>query len=427
MGAWIHISAAACLAVAIVAPATASPVSRMDAIDLVLETSPRLAEADAQVQAARAGVLRTRSDFLPTVTFNASGGVSDRRAQTEDGTIFSEQSSPTTANIEINQTLYASGQRSIGSGLSRLALERARLNLQRVERDIILETRLAYEAAYFAVILLEIETSAREAIAAQLEGAFARERAGAATQTDIAQAEARLAEAEARIATARAQREVALAELEALTGIIILQVEQTSAARLPLPSNLQDAIDDTVSADPDLKALELAERETRLQMVLADRRYGPTVSLNASAQRVDDPSPLLDRDDEARAVVSLSVPIFNGGARSADRRAGLASHNQARFRRLDYQRRLVAQVRALWASLQSANSALSAQIRREAAARDALAGVEEGLEAGLSSTLDVLDAVRELQASQRARLSAQRAVIEAELNLAAITGYSLDG
>ena len=78
----------------------------------------------------------------------------------------------------------------------------------------------------------------------------------------------------------------------ALTGQPFMEVVNTRAPRVPLSGDLSDLIDDSLASDPDLRALDQSEREAHLRVILVDRRYGSTVSFSASAQRVDDPSPL---------------------------------------------------------------------------------------------------------------------------------------
>jgi len=411
------------LVATVTARADAQPVSRADAVEAALEFNPRLGQAEARVRGARLDLARTRSDFLPRVTVSASGGVSDRRARTEDGLTFDEQASPTTASLDLNHTLYASGQRTIGAQLAQLSVRQAQLEASQIRSDLIAETLLVYDQAVFAGRRLEVEIEAVAAIAEQLEGARARLARGAASRTDVAQAEARLAEAQARVSTAQADRAIALATLEALTGVPAMAVErERSAPASDLPERLDQAIGDAIEFNPTLRALQLAEREARLGAALAGRRYGPTLAFNARVQRVSDPSPVLDRDDEARAVINFSMPLYSGGARSAEIRAGLARRDEARLAALEFQTSLAADVRTQWALNSAAEAALAAQVRRVSAAREALQGVTQGQEAGLSSTLEVLDEVRGLQLARLARLEAERGVREARIRLKATTG-----
>ena len=401
-------------------------VTRQSLVDAALEAHPRLGQAQAQVDSARAQVRRTWSSYFPEINLAASAGVSDRRAQTEDGNVFGEQSNPTTASIELNQTLYASGQRSISSRLAQIALRRAEIQLDRVELELKVETLLAVEALQFAAEEYAINIETLSAITEQRAGAQARADSGAAARTDVAQAETRLAEARARLATSQANQQIAQAQLAALTGLDEITLVQDQELTLSFPPTLEAALTDALDVDLTLRDFELLERQARLESLLTDRRYGATVALIATAQRVNDPSPLLDQDDEARAVISLSLPLFSGGARAADRRAGLAQQDQVRFARLEYQQDLITQVRTQWALLRSAEAALVAQRTRQAAAREALVGVEEGVEAGLTSTLDTLDALRELQLAQSAQLNAQRQFVEAQIQFAALTGVFSD-
>ena len=184
---------------------------------------------------------------------------------------------------------------------------------------------------------------------------------------------------------------------------------------------MAEAIEEALAHSLDLEQSRLGERQAALATAAASRRNGATIDLSATAQRVDDPSPVLDRDDEARAVVSLTLPLYSGGETRAALRSALARRDQARLSTLRTRTELTAQVRQIWARLEASKTGLAAQERRVSAARDALRGVEQGREAGLTSQLDVLDALRELQLARLAQLEARHEQIRARVEMAVLT------
>ena len=73
-------------------------------------------------------------------------------------------------------------------------------------------------------------------------------------------------------------------------------------------------------------------------------------------------------------------------------------------------------------SVVAARAQISALETRAEAAAQALNGVERSREAGVASTVEVLDAVREVQNAELALADARRDQLLAELELMALTG-----
>jgi outer membrane protein len=122
-----------------------------------------------------------------------------------------------------------------------------------------------------------------------------------------------------------------------------------------------------------------------------------------------------------RATLSLSIPLYTGGARSAERAAALAEREAVRLAVMDLRRRIQAQIASQWAVLQASEHSERAQSRRVLAAEEALDGVLEGQAAGLTSILNILDAERELLAARLGLLDAELAFAQARIDLAAST------
>ena len=391
-------------------------------VEAALDANPRIGEARARVRAARARARGVRAQFRPQVTATLSGGISERSAELEDGGDFEETTSPTTAAVQLNHTVYAGGARALAARNARLNRTRAEIQLLAVEREIVSETMSGYNEWLSARRRIQVERDSAALIAEQIEAAAERLREGAGSRTDLSQARTRLAEVEARLASAIASEQVSRTRLSALTMMeTVTPVSEGALFSPAVPASLEEALEFAMLEDPDLLSAELAERQARLAAMTADRRYAPNLALTARAQTVTDPSPLLDRDDEVRATLSLTIPLYAGGARPAERAAALADRDAVRLAVMNLRVGVRARVAAQWAVLESARQSVRAQTSRVEFARVALDGVLEGRDAGLSSTLDILDAERELLAARVGSLDAQAALAQARIDLAAST------
>ena len=118
----------------------------------------------------------------------------------------------------------------------------------------------------------------------------------------------------------------------------------------------------------------------------------------------------------------LNVPFYQGGGVSARVRQAKETNNQLKKEVEDARLRVHADVIANWGILQSSGPAISSAEAAVAANKIALTGVREEEKVGQRTTLDVLDAQRELLNSQIGLVTALRDRVVAEYSLYAAVG-----
>lgn len=357
-----------------------------------LTSDPQIAGAEAGIRAAEAEVDLNRSARLPTLSLDARGGF--RR----DDTLYGPRDTRTLGfGLSAGVPLYTGGELGGRVRAARAALEGAT-----ARRDLTVNMRLADTAALYAGLYRDTRIEAARAdqvanVESLLTATRARQRGGAATQTDTYQAVARLAMAKGRLAEARATLIRSQEELRAVTGTERGASEDAEPPVLPagtvadLPAQL-----DTFPAMK-LAAAEVAVARAELRVARAER--APKVYLTSAVQTANDFAPRASLPAGFRTGlqwgVSLRLPLFQSGPAARVRQAEQQLVVRQEERRAT-ERQLVEDIRARFAQLRTMDAALPVLVRALEASRAALTGVKTELTVGARTSLDVLNAQEEV-------------------------------
>jgi outer membrane protein len=148
----------------------------------------------------------------------------------------------------------------------------------------------------------------------------------------------------------------------------------------------------------------------------------PVVTLEAQYEKRFGLGSTFESQEQTQVLGRVNVPLYQGGGVSARVRQAKETNNQLKKEVEDARLRVHADVIANWGILQSSGPAISSAQAAVAANKIALTGVREEEKVGQRTTLDVLDAQRELLNSQIGLVTALRDRIVAEYSLYAAVG-----
>jgi multidrug efflux system outer membrane protein len=380
-----------------------------------LNANQNLAAAAARVEQARAAAGIARSSYLPSVGLNPSVN----RARTSETT---DNRFPVTESTTYRAALDATWELDLFGRVRRLS-EGARAEATASAADFE-NVRLALTAevasSYFSLRALDSETAlVNDGVGLRrktLELINSRRTNGAATDFDVARAEAELAATEAD-AAALANRRAALQNaLAVLLGAdapsyqlsaVSDQLSTPPAIPAGLPSEL-------LERRPDIAAAESALAAANARIGVAKAAFFPAISLTGSfGYASGDIDRLTNSDSKLWSIgPSLYLPIFQGGRNKANLARSRAAYEEsvALFR----QRVLVAfrEVQDALTATQLLADQAAAQDRAVAAARRAGELAQTRYDAGFVNYFEVIDAQRTVLTAERAsaQLSAQRLV-----------------
>jgi outer membrane protein len=396
----------------------AAAVTLEEAIDAALSDNPAAVRADANRDAASAGVDAARGASLPTARFAGSVGTGWLDPKGYFG-LQAADVTPATAAIAVEQPLWAGG---------RLAALRVAASAGSTAAEAMLAATRAQISAevadtYAGLLVARREIALRRAQLAQMREiartADLRFRAGETAATEPAQARARLAEAEALLMGSEATEAGLAARFAALTGL-----EPDDLAPLPpppdVPAGTDAAVAQALSANPRLAAATASVRAAEADLRAARAERLPQLGAYAEASTVRDQFFPDYVADQWSVGVRARWTLFDAsrGGRIAAASAGARAADAAREESL---RMLKAETAAAYAAHIAARRMVTAAHQREAAAAEALRATRLEVKVGQKPQLALLDAERESVDAAVAALRAEAAVVASAWRLKALT------
>lgn len=415
--------------------AGASPVradTLAQAIARAYQSNPTLQSQRYELRALDDAYVRAHAGLRPSAELQITGDYADNRAgdATQALRLVGDplagrrlESNQGQARVVIEQPLYSGGQASGAIDLAALRIRAGREALRGAEGDLLLQVIAAYADVRRDLQSLAVRRANLAALERQLDITQARQEAGEVTRTDVAQAQAQLEAVRAQITLAQVQFQASRAGYAALVGEDPGELEPEPPLPL-LPDGLEDAFDLAEAANPDLTQAKLAEQQSRRQADLAKGAGRATVSARTSYGSTGELAPFHAQDQDVAWTASISItkPLYAGGAYQASYHEALNRNGADRLRIEAARRQVIQNVLSAWNQAAAARANIKVQLAQAAAAQVAFDGMSEEFRVGQRSTLDVLVAEQNLREAQLALLGSRRDAYVAEAALLRQTG-----
>lgn len=390
------------------------------------ETNPRLGGGRDNVRAVGEDVEIARALGRPNVSANATIGQDFNSFAGFEG-----DGRLARGTADVNVPLFRGGLITSSVNAARSQLNSAELDLVALENDVLTEATAAYEDVRRDSEVVELNRNNVRVLAEQLRASRDRFEVGDLTRTDVAQSEARLSQAESQLRVAEAQL---VASEQAYVRVI---GERPIALEPPpplgeLPGTSDQSVALAQAENPSLLAAKADAEAARYRIGIARSQRRPSVFATGSAGysnflgSLDSSVPagaVVDNDFSRQSVgVTLSVPIYTGGAVSARVRQAEAFRSQADQIIVATDRAVVESARNAYEALIAARSVIQSAQQQVRANEIALEGVRAENSVGLRTILDVLDAEQELLNARVELVRARRTEYVAGFSLLAAVG-----
>lgn len=399
---------------------SAQAANLVDIYTLAKQNDPIYAAARQAYQAGQERASQGLAGLLPTL--NLSANVRHNAVETSvspDADYNSRGFGLTlTQPIYRKQNLEAYQQ---GKLQALLAEQQFRL----AEQDLILRTARAYFDLLQAQDNLATAQAQKQAIAEQLAQARRSFEVGAATIVDTHEAQARFDLITAQEVVAQSDLEVKQRALEKLIGAAAPALDTLSATAViptPVPADMTawvaQAEADGLGVVAGQTAWEIAQRES------ARQRGGHHPTLDLEASYADIRNTLVGGTagvDSKNTVVGLefNLPLYQGGLVSSRVREAVANQEKARFE-LDHARRQAAlEARQAYLGVASGQARVAALGQALVSGQSQLDSTTLGLEVGVRTRVDVLNAQQQLYATRRDLAAARYQTLVSGLQLKA--------
>ncbi len=413
------------------APAAAQVRTLQDALAAAYANNPQIQAGRAQLRATDESVPQALAGWRPTVVVTGSIGYGDGtyRTFTEGQAGFPggfakirNNRDIGTATASLTQPIYRGGQTQASTHQATNQVYSQRAQLLATEQQVFVDTINAYVGVIQAEQLLQLNINNEQVLAKQLQATQDRFRVGEITRTDVAQAEAALA-------GARATRETAQGNVQTARATYVRTVGEYPQTDLVKPQPLRVPVRNEAEADqlaatnnPNVIAALFTEAAAKDAVDVAFSQLLPQVSMQAQASRDDNSTVARTRIIGAQALITASVPLYQGGAEYSRVRQARQSREQS-TRLVENARRTAIQAATQsWETLVAARATIDSTRSQIRANQVALEGTEREAIVGSRTTLDVLNAQQALLNSQVTLVQNLSSLITASYSVAFAIG-----
>jgi len=316
-------------------------------------------------------------------------------------------------DISLSQTLFdlsAWFDWKAGSERSK----QAEATLAAAQQNLIVRVSEAYFGVLRAQDNLRAAKAQERALARQLEQTRQRFNVGLIAITDVYEAEARHDLAGVTRIVEENNVAVALERLSVLTGQQHGQLQLLSdefTPEMPMPTDRSAWVDFALENNFELAAVRFAEEAARQNAKSRQMGHAPRVSAQVSYAESDTTGtvtppnafnlpPNSEGEDESFQI-RLDMPLYAGGAISANRRRAAEQFNAARENRINLTRNTITASRSLHMTVTSDVARVKARKQAIKSTQSALDATVAGYEVGTRNIVDVLNAQNAVFAAQR--------------------------
>lgn len=393
----------------------AAPMAKADSLSEALAStynnSGLLEQNRALLRAADESVAQAVATLLPVINWSVNATRTDSNST---GFFTGGLNHTAVARITGSLTLSDGGANRAAIEAQKEVVLATRQSLRAVEQNVLLRSVQSYMNLIRASEFVQLRQNNVRLITQEFRAAQDRFDVGEVTRTDVALAEARLSAARSLLAASQGDLTVAAEEFRASVGRAPNNPRNVAPA--PVSRTLADAVDFALRNHPSILEAQHNVAAAELNIQRAQAAVRPRVTLDGSVSRDREKTETLE------AGITLSGPIYQGGAIASQVRQAQANRDAARsglhLTRLSIEQ----QVANAFAQLQVARATSSASEQQIRAATVAFQGVREEATLGSRTTLDVLNAEQELLDARANRISAQSDVVIASYSVLSAMG-----
>jgi outer membrane protein, protease secretion system len=402
------------------------------AIDLIgsyrraFDKDPTWLMAKAQSEADKAALPMAIAQMLPNISAGGSSFKNDLTQVTHANGRYITQPGyySSNANITLRQPLFRP-YLLFNLQQANATVEAAEATLAQGEQDMAVRVSSAYFEALMAQDQLSFVTAQVDAYKGQVNQSTKAFEVGLGSRTDIDEARARYdlaiaqqLEADQNTRTTRHQLEALINEpVTALAPLIPenLLLEQ------PQPNVLEEWIEVAESSNSNLKSLKARVEAAGREIAKSRSGHMPTVDFVLQRTLGDSDNPYSGNTNMGysnnQVGLQVSLPIFSGGYTSALTYQAIAEQERERMR-LDAARREVEiKVRKEFQSVSEGILKVRAYEQAEKSSEQLVLSSKKGIQAGIRSSIDLLNAQQQLMNARRDLAQARYAYILSKIRL----------
>jgi len=402
----------------------------------IIDIYQKAVEKDAAIAAERAAAIAGQeketqglSQLMPSLNASANASYAYSKTTYDDapGQDSSNKSDSSSINLQLIQPLFRSANFTAYSQ-SKIAGDISDVKLSIAEQNLILRVATAYFDILSANESLAVAKSQTRAFNENLERAKLTFKVGTATKTDKLEAQARYDLARASELSALNQLAIARQSLASIIGETpqALQSLRKNAVLLKVdPQDMQHWVDSAISNNLSLKSSHLGVKTSQLEIKRLKNDRFPVVDFVANAGLGRQYSNFVNSDStntNASIGLQLSMPLYTGGLMTSRIREAEALRTQQKFNHTDTQRQIILQTQQAYLTALNGFQQVDALKQASISSNSALQATRKGMEVGVRTNLDLLNAQQQFFETERDYTVAKYNYLLTVLSLKAAAG-----
>ena len=397
-----------------------------DAVRLVIDTNPEVAQASASRQVVDHELRQARGLYLPQLDLDGFIGPQwtdspSTRARGDD----LNQLYPNQLSIVLQQLVFDGFGTDNEVERQASRVDAAAFRVLETAELIGLDVVQAYLDVLRQLELVEL-AGANVAVHVQtLNDVRQRQRAGRSSIADVQQAAERLFAAQNSLVDFERNRNNARLTFERLVGEPAGTLSRPLSIAAELPIGVETAVTDAKRDNPVLLSARADLDTATAGFRAAASPYYPRITVESRATFGDDLAGVEGRDESYDVLLVARYNLFRGGIDAANRREELSRIRESRSRLLALDRSVEELVRQSWNELESAARRLELLEQQVIASEQVRRSYQQQFNIGQRTLLDLLDSETALFNARVSRATLDYALIFARYRVIAATGKLL--
>tara|TARA_B100000401_G_scaffold434469_1_gene374654 strand:- start:50 stop:1339 length:1290 start_codon:yes stop_codon:yes gene_type:complete len=390
------------------------------------ENNSKLNAERASLKATKQDVNISRGEFLPSITLSGDAATqknTDRTNQSGE-TLGPTNSIPESRSVVVEQKIFDGFGNYNTLQKSKLQLEYAKFELNKLEQEVLLSAAEAYYSLGYNFKNLEFNESNVELFERQVESDRARLERGEISLTDFAQSESSLAGAQAKLITS--QNELISGKKSFRKIIGSKAPEEINLAFFPdlkIPTSLDVATSISEQINPRLNLAKIDLEIAKKELFVARGDLAPSAKISYSKKKNQDLSTTVDEREQEEVKATVTWPIFKGGKNLSTVKKAKFKVEEKQLIFDDISDQVQIDTANAWTTYNSSKGVLEATRAQLKAAEIANEGITLEYDTGNSrTTLEVIQSRTLLLDARTSYAKAQKDFAIAQFNLLASIG-----
>lgn len=378
-----------------------------EALRLAADNDPTFQAAGAANRAAQEATPQARAGLLPNLSASADafGNELDVREANTVSALGRSNFNSSSMGVELSQPLYRK-DRWIRLDQAKTEVSASDASYEFAFQELLLRVASRYFDVLRARDTLTFSRAEQEAFGQQLEQSQQRFEVGLIAITDVEEAKAgfdlaraQVIEAENALANAREALREVTGEYHAKLSIL----GDAMPLDIPEPNDIDAWTRTALERNLQLKSRRFDTEGSRLEIERVEAGHLPTLDLVGSHRRAESNGGASggSRIWNTAIGVELIVPIYTGGSVVSQTRESRHLYQQSLDEQEQLRRQVQRQARDSFLNVASGISRVRALDQAVVSNRSAVEATEAGFQVGTRTTVDVLNAQRDLFQAQR--------------------------